>query len=249
MKNILSNLQTTPGIPLEKDELYRADLSDAYKRLAKLNDELRNEEYAIQKLHRLDADSRGVETAYIGRVDLIKIIEDLLANKSQVSKAFERHEVNKGKCAGWARRTIKYSIDKPELGSALDALANNTDLMLMQKYKVLDVKDIQRSASYSAALTKLKKQLHFAEQLQEKDNQLTLKDQAIAQGQQEIKRLQEELVRNKSGDWKENAIRLARAGNTVTNIRKLLGLSRGTVSTHLNKPEVKLLISQQKPSV
>ncbi len=196
----------------------------------------------MKRLRGLDAASRGLEAAYIGSVDLIKIIEYLLANKSTVSKAFEQYEVTEGMCAGWARRTINYSVDKLELNSALDRLAKNTGQILMQKYQVLDVKDIARSASYSAALTKLKKQLDIAHTLQDKDNQLASKDSTIAARDVEIKALKEELLRNKSKDWKPLALTLQQDGVSVTEIAERLGKSRGYVSTFLNRQE-RLLIS------
>lgn len=243
-----SHLQTIPGIPLEKDELYREEYSDLYKQRAILKEDLNANESKIKQLRRLDAKSRGVKPAYISRVDLIKIIEDLLVNKSPVSKAFERHEVNEikaakevneGMCAGWASRTIKYPIDKLALNSALGALAKNTDLIFMRKYKVLDVKDILRSASYSAALTKLKKQLDIAHILQDKDDQLVNKDSVIADKNADIEKLKVELQRNKTKDWEPQAIEMRQAGISVTDIAKQLGKSRTTISTYLNSPSVK----------
>lgn len=233
------NLNTHPGISPEKDELYRSEISDAYKRLAKLKEETSNAEFTLNQLRRLDRESRGLEAAQIDRDDLIEIIETLLANNLPVSKAFTQHEVNKTKCAGWASRAIRYPVDKAELGSALDLLAQHTDLILMEKYQVLDVKDIVKSASYSASLTKLKKQLAITRTLQDKDKQLADKESTIAIRDSEIRVLKEELLRDKSEDWKTRAVTLQQEGVSVTNIAKRLGIGRGTASTFLNSPGVK----------
>jgi hypothetical protein len=233
------NLQTLPGMALEKDGLYKSEISDAYKKLAKLKEETSNAEYTLNQLRRLDGESRGLEAAHIDRDDLIDIIETLLSNNLPVSKAFTKHEVNKTKCAGWASRAIRYSVDQTELGSALDLLAQHTDLILMEKYQVLDVKDIVKSASYSAALTKLKKQLAITRTLQDKDKQLTDKESTITIRDSEIRVLKEELLRDKSEDWKTRAVTLQQEGVSVTNIAKRLGVGRSTASTYLNSPDVK----------
>jgi vancomycin resistance protein YoaR len=239
MKSFLSNLQTIPGIPLEKDKPYRSEISDQQKLIKKPKAELSAEDSKITRLYGLNAESRGVEPAYIDSTDLIKIIEDLLTNKSPVSKAFKWHEVIEGMCADWAKRTIKYSLDKLALNSALDALAKNTDLILMKKYKVLDEKDIERSASYSAALTKLKKQLGSARTLQDKDDQLISKDGVIAKKDAVIEKLKEELVRKNSKDWMQRAIELKKAAGSVSLIANQLGRSRSGMSTYLNLSQVK----------
>jgi hypothetical protein len=231
------NIITPPGIVPEKDELYRSEKSDAYKRRDKLKSELRATEYEIQQLHSLDRESRGLEAATIDSDDLIKIIEQLLANTSTVSKAFERHEVNNNKCAHWARRVLRYPVDKTKLSSALDKLEKHTGLTIMKKYKVLDVKDILRSASYSAALIKLKKRLDIANTFQDKDNQLFEKECTISARDAKIEELNEELLRDKSKDWKLRAVELKHADVSVTDIALRLGKSRGTVSTYLSSAE------------
>ncbi len=231
------NIITSPGIAPEKDELYSSELDNLYNLQKRQKAESRKTEDEIKKLHRLNAESRGLEPAYIGRDDLKKIIEDLLANTSTVSKAFARHEVKGNKCAAWAKRIIKYSVDRTELSSALDELANNTGLILMKKYKVLDVKDILRSVSYSAALTKIKKQLDIANTIQDKDNQLASNKKTIAARDAKIEELNEELLRDKSNDWEARAVELQHDGVSVTKIALRVGKSRGSVSTYLNSPK------------
>lgn len=232
----LSHLQITPDITLEKDELYRSDISDQQKLIKKLKAELRAEEAKITRLYGLDAKSRGLEPAYIDSSDLIKIIEDLLANKSTITNAFERHEITEGKCKGWANRTKRYPLDEDRLKSALNALAMNANIIVMQKYKVLDHKDIGRSTAYSAALTKLKKQLAIAHTLQDKDNELINKDIVIAARDAKIEELKQELVRNKSFDWHQQALTLRQEGISVKEIAARLNKSRTTVSNYLNSP-------------
>ena len=92
-------------------------------------------------------------------------------------------------------------------------------------------------------MNKIKKQLDIATRLQDKDDQLAVKDKTISDKDSEIKRLETELLRNKSKDWKHEAIKLKMSGVPVTEIAKLLSKGRTTTSTHLNKPDVKLLIS------
>lgn len=232
----LSSLHAHAGLIHEKDELYRSELNDGQKYLANAEAEVIKAKYYLKQLRRLDAQSRGVEAAYIGTNDLIKIIEDLLAHKSTITKAFERHEVTEGKCKGWANRTKAYSLDEGELNSALDALAKNANIIVMRKYKVLDDKDIGRSTSYSAALTKLKKQLEIAHTFQDKDDQLISKESAIAAKDAEIERLSAELERDKSEDCKQRAIELEQTGITVAEISRRLGKSRGTIYKYLDSP-------------
>jgi hypothetical protein len=244
-----------------RDELYKEELIDQHRLIKKLKEELRAEELKRNKLSVLNSQSRGVEPAYIGSGDLVKIIQDLLANKSTVSKAFQRHEVNKIKtaealnaykklngfnvvntnmCTDWAKRTKKYSIDKIELSSALKEIAKDTDIMLIRKHKVLDVKDIERSASYSAALTKLRKQQGIAHALQDKDNQLINKDSVIAAKDAEIEKIKKELQRDKSEDCETRIYELKDAGISVTDIAARVGKARATVYAFLKKRQLNL---------
>jgi hypothetical protein len=236
------NLQSPTGVAPEKDELNRSEKSDAFRRMARHRKGVIEELKIIKQLNQQDRESLGLEDAYIDKFDLIDIIEDLLANKLPVSKLFQRHEVSKNKCRDWAKRTIKDSVDKLELSSALDTLASSTGLILMEKYKVLDVTDITRPASYSAALTKLKKQLAIAHTFQDKDDELNNKDIVIAAKNAEIEKLKEELVRNKSADWEQQALKLRQMGISVTEIAERLSKARGSVSTYLNLPSVKAQI-------
>lgn len=257
--NDILKINTTIFIKPKNYGLYSEELSAHHKLVKQKKEDLRAAELERNICSVLNAKSRGVEPASIGRGDLAQIIQDLLANKSTVSKAFQQQEVNKTKAAealnahrklnglkvintsvftDWAKRTKKYSIDKIELSSALEEITKNTDLMLMQKHKVLDVKDIERSASYSAALTKLKKQQGIANALQDKDNQLINKDSVIAAKDAEIEELRTELQRNKSEDWKPQALALRQAGISVTSIAMRLSKSRSTVSTYLNIPAI-----------
>lgn len=237
--NDILKIDSTIFLKPEKDELYRKEISDKNKLINKLENELRSEKIARNRLSVLDAQSRGVEPAYISSIDLKMIIEDLLENKLSASKTFERHEVNEGMGVKWAERIIKKPVDKDVLSLAINYLTKNTNLILMNKYEVLDVKDIARSASYSAALTKLKKQQGIAHALQDKDNQLINKDSVIAAKDVEIEKLKTELQRNKSEDWKPQAIALKQAGISVTKIAERLSKSRTLVSTYLNSPGVK----------
>jgi len=223
---------THPVIPPEKDKLHRSELSDLYKLQKKQREEAQRTQDEIWKYQRLERQARGLESAYIGRNDLIKIIEYMLANKSTITKAFEQHEVNEALGKDWAKRTKTYSVDKGELNSALDALANNANLIVMRQYKVLDDKDIEGADSYSAALTKLKKQLVIANRFQDKDNELINKDIIIAAKETKIVELKQELVRNKSKDWEPQAVALYQAGVTIAQIALRLGISRGTIYKH-----------------
>ncbi len=238
----LKNLQVITGVPLEKDELHRAELSDQYKKLSASKHATSQAEAEIRRLRGLEAASKGQQPAYIDTNDLTTIIEDLLLNKSPVSKAFERHEINNGKCADWGKRTIRYSVDKNKLTQAIDCLLNNTSILLMNQYSVLDTNSINNSGTYSAALNKMKKQLGIAQRFQDKDNQLAVKDKIIFAKDSEIERLEKELLRNKRNDWQHEAIKLKKLGVSVTDMVGRLGKGRTTISTYLNEPEVKLLI-------
>jgi len=233
------NLNSPPGILPEIDDLYRSELSEEIKQLKIEVMAVRYRKSKLSKLHKQIRESKGLESAYIGRIDLIKIIEDLLTNKSSVTKAFQRYEVNNNKCADWAKDTIKYSADEQELTSALDMLAKNREVILMKKYLVLDINDILRPASYSAALTKLKKQLVIANRFQDKDNELNNKDIIIAAKETKIEELKQELVRNKSVDWEEQALTLRQQGISVKEIGARVNKGRTTVSNYLNSPSIK----------
>jgi hypothetical protein len=264
---ILKNLQAHLGIPSEKDELseqYKDELSEQYKKLRLEKHATSEVEKEIRRLRRLESERKGLEPASIDAMDLVIIFEDLLLTRSTVNKAFDRHEVNDRKCAKWAERTIKYHVDKRKLAQAIDSLANsisvaslremhmqgkqlenrpNTSIQLMEQYRVLDSSSIVKSTSYPSAWKKMKKQLDIARRLQAKDAQLAHKDKTISAKESEIKRLENELLRNKGNDWKLEAIERKKAGEQVTKIAKLVGKSRGTVSTYLNTAEVKLLIN------
>ena len=261
---ILKNLQTLPGIPPKKDELYRDELSKQYKKLRRAKYATSEVEEAIRRLRRRESESKGLKYASIETMDLVIIFEDLLLTRSTVNKAFDRHEVNDRKCAKWAERTLKYRVDKPKLTQAIDSLANsisvashpemhmrgkqlknrpNNSILLMKQYLVLDSSSIVKSTSYPAAWKKKKKQLDIALRLRNNDAQLAHKDKTISAKESEIKGLQNELLRNKGNDWKLKAIERKKAGDQVTKIAKLVGESRGTVSAYLNTAEVKLLIN------
>lgn len=203
---------------------------------------LKIEEGKLLKLYAEKAKANGLEPAYVEASDLIMIIEDLLSTMSPVTKAFGRHEVKENKCRNWATRAIT-NLDKSNLTEALKHLLynGNTSLNLMSDYKILDVKSITKSASYSAGLNKLKKQLKITLRLKDKDDQLAVKDNTISDKDIEIKSLNDELLRNKSNDWKSRAIELKKSGMAKSNIAKQVGKGRTTVSNYLNLPEVKCL--------
>lgn len=245
--SINSTLSTKVAIKPEKDELYKDELSKEYSSLKESENKTKAIQGKIRELRALESAAKGLEPAYIQTKDLVSIIEDLLLTKSPVSKVFNRHEQRDKKCKKWAERVIKHSIDKYDFDDAAHILRHgkNPGLLTMEHYKVLDIKDITKSDNIRAALTKLKKQLAIAETLQAKDNLLAAKDKAISDKDTEIARLNTELLRNKSEDWKQEAIKLKRLGVSVTDIGKQLGKGRTTISTYLNKPDVKfkLLVS------
>jgi mRNA-degrading endonuclease YafQ of YafQ-DinJ toxin-antitoxin module len=259
----LSTLQTQAGIPPGGNKSHSAELSDQYKKLNESKIATSKVEAEIRRLHRLQAASKGLKYASIEIMDLVIIFEDLLLNKSPVSKAFDKHEINARKCEEWAKRTKRYSVDKKKLTQAINCLANkisaaqlqynrmnniplnnrnNTSFLLMKKHDVLDITSIVNSISYAAAWKKTKSLLDIAQRLQDKNDQLAVKDQTIADQISEIDVLKKEQLRNKSKDWEEESIKLIRSGVSVTDIAKRLSKGRTTISTYLNKSEVKLLI-------
>jgi hypothetical protein len=235
--NLTTNI--TPTIQTAITAQLNAKLRDGYKIIKEINYDLRVATSNVRQLHRLKAESQGKKAAYIDEEDLTKIIAEFLKSRSNVTAAFKQYALNEGLGEDWAINTKDYFLDAEKLSSALFNLTNNTSLILMNNYKVLDVKDIKRSATYSSALTKLKKQQGIAHALQDKDNQLTNKNSVIAAKDAEIEKLNTELQRNKSEDWKSQAIALKQADISVTKIAKRLGKSRTTISTYLNSPGVK----------
>ncbi len=242
MTSLFQNLQVIPGIPLETDEIY----SDAelYNKLKELQHDTSEVEAEIQRRRRLKSASKGLAIPYIDIDDLVIIIEDLLSKKSTVSKAFQRREVSGGKFTGWATRAIKYYVEPVKLRQAIGRLLNNRNnisLKLMDKYKVLDIERIVSSRYYPEAWKKIMKLLDIALRFKAKDDQLAVKDQTIADKDNEIKRLQTELLRNNSKDWKHEAIKQKKLGVSVAEIARLLSKGRTTISNYLNEPGIKLL--------
>jgi len=244
------NLSLPAGVvvPPEKDELFKKEISDKYKELKEARSIANAIESELRRLRTQESISKGLEPAYLDTSDLISIIEDLLLTKSPVSKAFNRHEVKENKCKGWAKRTIIYSINNDDLTDAINYLLDNRNkknitLNLIRKYEILDIKNIVKSGSYSAGLNTLKKQLDVAMRLKEKDDQLAYKNKVITDKDGEIKRLETELSRDKSMDWKHRAIELKKLGIKAKEIGDRLGKSRGTISTYLNTPEVKAILN------
>jgi DNA invertase Pin-like site-specific DNA recombinase len=77
--------------------------------------------------------------------------------------------------------------------------------------------------------------------LQNKDDQLAVKDKTISDRDIEITRLKHELLRGKSKDWQHEAIELYKSGVSKAEIAKRLGKGRTTISNYLNKPDIKKL--------
>jgi transposase len=229
--------------PRKKEKSLKQEISEKYLvlKMAEWNTSIIKSE--LRELRIKESTSKGLKPAYIGSPDLIAIIDDLLLNGSPVSKAFKRLEVSENKCEKWAERTIKYSPNKDELTLAINTLLTkeNTQLKLMSDYKTLDMKSIAKSDSYSAGLNKLKKQLITTLMLQNKDDQLAVKDKTISDRDIEITRLKHELLRGKSKDWQHEAIELYKSGVSKAEIAKRLGKGRTTISNHLNKPDIKKL--------
>jgi hypothetical protein len=244
MKNLKNSLAFPGNLPIEKDELYRKEKSDQYKIIREVNRVGSKAKEELRRLRKLESDSKGLEPAYLDSDDLMRIIEYLLLNKSTVSKAFYQHELKNNLCTDWAKRTIKYPFKKYLLKQAIDLLNHNTSLLLMEQYSVLDIKSILKSDTYPNALNKMKKQLVIAQSLQDKDDQLAMKDQIISDKDNEIDVLTKELLRNKSKDWKKEAIELKKNGLSVSDIAKQLSKGRTTISTYLNKLEVKSLTAE-----
>lgn len=242
--NMMTNLSppTNVVVPSEKNKFDRAAL---FQQQQLVNDKrwaLKKEEGKLLKLYAEKAKANGLEPAYVETNDLIMIIEDLLLTMSPVTKAFKRHEAKESKCKNWATRAIT-NLDESNLTEALKHLLDNenTSINLMSDFNILDVKSITKSASYSEGLNKLKKQLKITLMLKDKDDQLAVKDKTISDKDIEIKRLNDELLRNKSNDWKSRAIELKKLGVAISVIAKQLGKGRTTVSNYLNLPEVKCL--------
>lgn len=227
-------------VPSEKNKFDREALRYQQKLVNDKRRVLKIEESKLLKLYAEKAKANGLEPAYVETNDLIMIIEDLLLTMSPVTKAFGRHEIKENKCKNWATRAIT-NLDESNLTEALNHLLynNNTFIKLMSDYKILDIKSITKSASYSAGLNKLKKQLKITLMLKDKDDQLAVKDNTISDKDIEIKSLNDELLRNKSNDWKSRAIELKKSGMAKSVIAKQLGKGRTTVSNYLNLPEVK----------
>lgn len=68
------NLNSPPGILPEIDDLYRSELSEEIKQLKIEVMAVRYRKSKLSKLHKQIRESKGLESAYIGRIDLIKII-------------------------------------------------------------------------------------------------------------------------------------------------------------------------------
>jgi len=227
----------------KENKLLRKEISDKQFEVKAAQHTFDTARAELRELRREESASRGLEPAFIGTSDLITIIEDLLLTESPISKAFRSHEIRESKCKKWTDRTIRYGVNKKSFSEATDALLNkgNTQIKLMKDYNVLDIKSIVKSDSYSAGLNKLKKQLKVTLMLKDKDDQLAAKDKTISDKDIEIKRLNDELLRNKGEDWKSRAIELMKSGTKKSDIAKLVGKGRTTVSTYLNQPEVKCL--------
>lgn len=229
--------------PPKKDKSLKQEMSEKHLRIKIAELDIYRIRSELRELRKLDSINRGLMPAYIDCHDLITIIEDLLLTGSPVSKAFQRLEASESKCDKWAERTIRYSVDKDMLTLAIDTLLakENTPLKLMKDYNILDIKSISKSNTYSAVLNKLKKQLKTTLILQNKDDQLAVKDKIISDRDLEIERLKHELLRDKSKDWQHETIELNKSGVSKVEIAKRLGKGRTTISNYLNKPEIKLL--------
>lgn len=252
---MMINLSLPAGVvvPTEKDELFKKEISDKYKELKEAQSIANAIESELRRLRTQESIRKGLEAASIDTSDLISIIEDLLLTKSPVSKAFSRHEIKESKCKDWAKRTIKYSINKFELTQAINYLLDNINkknvsLNLMRDYKILDIKSIANSGAYSAGLNKLKKQLNTTMRLKDKDDQLADKDKIISDKDIEIKKLHEDMLIDKREDWKLRAVELRKVGNTVADIARRLGKGRTSISNHLNSPEVKAELKASRAS-
>jgi hypothetical protein len=243
-KPSLSNLKTAQNIGGEKDELYWNEKKDIYRRIKDIDNERPKLIGELARIQREENKAKGIVPAYVNTSDLIPILESVLQKGGPISKAFREHEQSSNQVNDWARRAITRVPNKDDLLEALRYLkeTKNSELLLMDKYGVFDIKPIVIVSSYSGALNQIKRQLAIAKQLEQKDIQLLQKDKVIADKKMEITLLNKMLVAQSGVDKKKNSleIKLLDPQMPIAKIAKLVGAGRTSISEHLHKPEIKV---------
>lgn len=225
-----SNSLALPGnvvLSPEIDSLDPDRLRKAFRDLKKANQNVAVKQAELNAALAERSLANGIKAAFITKVDLSEIISTVLLTGCSITKAFNIREVQAGHSQDWAKRTIMHTPDRFVVQNAMQMLKPPVIAIIqqMKKYKLLDVKQMHKAGTYSAALNGLKKQLAISNLLQEKDL--------------EIKRINT-LLSNKVGlDWKRVALSHKKSGLTIASIAKLVGKGRTTVSNYLNEPSIR----------
>ncbi len=216
-------------VPPEKDRLYDYEIAEEYKTLKAQKEAIQNTELNLRNLRAKENEAMGIEPAYVTKDDLSEIISDVLLTNSTISKAFRNREQSSSKCKNWAKRAIKGDFNKGVFDEAIQQLKPEVKgiIDLMKKYKQLNIKAVVSSNTYSKALNEMKKQLAITKTLQQKNDEIASLN------------VQLKLANNTGIKWEDKALKLKKIGLTNAAIVSQVDRGRVTVSTYLNRPDIK----------
>jgi hypothetical protein len=241
----LKRLARRPDIPFDPDKIYDTPEKNPYETKRDLTKQTYLVDKEIRERQRRDNAKKGIYPAYVDLYALIKIIPKFLSLDATAVSIFRLYESTSNQVNDWARRAVRRAPNKSTLTTVIELLLEqkSPELLLMQKYEVLQITSITQAVSYSAALKQMKLQLALAKRLEQKDNELHNKDKIITNYEKEIVLLKASLAAGHGNDKRQNALNLKKLNPCMskTAIAKAVGLGRTTVSNLFNQPENKLV--------
>jgi len=242
----LKRLARHPDIPFDPDKIYDTPEKNLYETKKDLTKQTCLVDKEIREKQRRDNAKKGIYPAYVSLYALIKIIPKFLSLDATAVSVFRLYESTSKQVNDWARRAVRRAPDKFTLTDVIELLLleqKSPELLLMQKYEVLQITSITQAVSYSAALKQMKLQLALARRLEQKDKELHNKDKIITNYEKEIVLLKASLAAGHGNDKRQNALNLKKLNPCMSNtaIAKAVGLGRTTVSNLFNQPENKLV--------
>jgi hypothetical protein len=213
------------------------ELKLKYSKLSSLRRSILAVEDDIRNLHTVKAKNSGQPPIKLKDEELIYLIERTLDSMSPSTRAFAECSNYFGKPQIWSNKVIRYRPLSSQVQRVLRELdiMRNSHLLLINKYDLLNMKELLACAEIRGFLNKLKRCLSFAKKLEANDTE-------IFNLKYNVKKLTEEIAKKNNLikqihliEPKKRVKQLRREypQMSVTEISQIVGISRTTVYKYL----------------
>lgn len=200
--------------------------------------------------------------------ELQEVLDYIINKNYSVSDAWDKMASRNRRHPDWLNKVknktcymeVKYDLNFMER-------AGNPTIILMKKYGTFDLKVFVKASTNNSLMNKIRKAIDKAlkekeriekmeqqlimktEQVKRKDNQIiqlsktiTEQDKYIVEIENRNKKLEEGILISENFNWKEEAVRMRKAGMKIIDIALKLNKNRRTISRYFHSDEGKKLL-------